>query len=123
GDASSAAARSRCSRAESLIGGPIMRRRSGFVAGWILVAVAAAAGGAYVSRTSAQPAGDAALEARLTRLEDMEAIRRLLIEYGRTFDARDFAAYGALFAPDGVWQGGGGASYTGPDAIQQMVER
>lgn len=96
-----------------------MGRRCVFVAGWIL---AAAAVGACAPATEREASGGAALEARLARLEDIEAIRALLIEYGRTFDARDFAAYAALFAPDGVWEGGAG-SYTGPAAIREMVER
>jgi hypothetical protein len=59
---------------------------------------------------------------RLQRLEDIEAIRRLLIAYGRHLDRRDFAAYAALFARDGVWDGGFGAA-TGPAEIQAMMER
>src|SRR5215510_9850595 len=64
-------------------------------------------------------AADAA-EARLQRLEDVEAIRTLLVRYGRELDKRDFAAYGALFAQDGSWKGGMGSA-TGPDAIAKMV--
>ena len=59
-------------------------------------------------------------EARLQRLEDIEAIRTLLVRYGRELDQRDFAAYGALFARDGSWRGGMGSA-TGPDAIAKMV--
>ena len=58
-------------------------------------------------------------------MEDVEAIRELLVAYGRNFDKRDFAAYGNLFAKDGVWVGGvgGATSYQGPDAIRGMVEK
>jgi uncharacterized protein (TIGR02246 family) len=61
-------------------------------------------------------------EARLQRLEDIEEIRRLLNDYGRHLDRRDFRAYAALFARDGVWDGGFGAG-TGPAEIQAMMEK
>lgn len=64
--------------------------------------------------------GAEATDARLQRLEDIEAIRSLLVRYGRELDERDFAAYGALFAQDGSWQGGMGTA-TGPEAIAKMV--
>lgn len=60
--------------------------------------------------------------ARLRRLEDVEAIRRLLVAYGRHLDRRDFAAYAALFADGGVWDGGFGAA-TGPAEIQAMMQK
>ena len=59
-------------------------------------------------------------EARLQKLEDVDAIHTLLVRYGRTLDKRDFEAYGALFAEDGSWKGGMGTA-TGPDAIAKMV--
>ena len=59
-------------------------------------------------------------EARLQKLEDLEAIRALLVDYGRALDKRDFQAYGALFAQNGSWKGGMGTA-TGPDAIAKMV--
>jgi uncharacterized protein (TIGR02246 family) len=62
------------------------------------------------------------IEARLRRIEDEDAIERLLIEYGRTLDNRDFAAYAALFAADGVWKGAQG-SYKGPKEIQTSMEK
>ena len=62
------------------------------------------------------------LEARLQVLEDREAIRELLLEYGRTLDDRDFAAFSDLFARDiGEWDGGMGVA-KGPAAIQKMME-
>ncbi|MEP7243800.1 MAG: nuclear transport factor 2 family protein [Gammaproteobacteria bacterium] len=65
------------------------------------------------------------VEARLQRMEDTEAIRELLIAYGRAFDKREFATYGSLFAKDGTWVGGadGATSYQGPAAIQAFVEK
>jgi 3-phenylpropionate/cinnamic acid dioxygenase small subunit len=61
-------------------------------------------------------------DARLQRLEDIEAIRRLLTDYGRDLDRRDFKAYSELFATDGVWDGGFGAA-KGPAEIQAMMEK
>ena len=49
------------------------------------------------------------VEARLQRVEDMEEIRTLLIDYGRTLDARDLRAYSELFTKDGEWIGGFGS--------------
>ena len=59
---------------------------------------------------------------RLQRLEDTLAIQRVLIAYGKHLDRRDFRAYAALFARDGVWDGGFGAG-TGPAEIQSMMEK
>jgi uncharacterized protein (TIGR02246 family) len=64
----------------------------------------------------------ASLAARVQRLEDMEEIRIVLTEYGRTLDTRDFAAYSQLFAKDGAWVGGFG-SVQGPPAIQAFMEK
>jgi ketosteroid isomerase-like protein len=60
------------------------------------------------------------LEERVERLEAESDIRRMLIEYGKFLDAKDFASYAALFAEDGVWTGGFG-SFTGPAAIEAML--
>ena len=60
--------------------------------------------------------------ARLQRLEDIEAIRVVLLDYGRTLDARDFAAYSRLFAKNGEWVGGLG-TVRGPAAIQAFMEK
>ena len=65
--------------------------------------------------------GNASVDERLQRLEDIEAIRSLLIDYGRALDKRDFTAYGKLFAENGVWKGGMGSA-TGPEEIGKMVE-
>ena len=43
----------------------------------------------------------AQLEARLRRLEDLQAIHQLFIDYGEHLDAGDFDAYAELFAEDG----------------------
>jgi uncharacterized protein (TIGR02246 family) len=49
------------------------------------------------------------IEARLQKLEDVEEIRTLLLDYGKTLDARDLKAYSELFTKDGEWIGGFGA--------------
>jgi 3-phenylpropionate/cinnamic acid dioxygenase small subunit len=75
--------------------------------------------------TVASVAGAAApssLEARMQQLEDQKAIERVLLDYGRTLDNRDFAAYSQLFAGNGEWQGALG-SYRGPAAIKTAMEK
>lgn len=64
--------------------------------------------------------GANSVETRLRKLEDVEAIHGLLVDYGRALDKRDFKAYGALFAQDGSWKGGMGGA-TSPDKIAEMV--
>jgi len=61
-------------------------------------------------------------EDRLTRLEDVEAIRVLLIDYGRTLDGRDAAGFAALFARHGEWTATGHRAQ-GRGEIQAMIER
>jgi hypothetical protein len=59
---------------------------------------------------------------RVQRIEDTMEIERLLLNYGRHLDARDFKAYSLLFARDGVWSGGMG-TVQGPAAIQAFMEK
>jgi len=56
------------------------------------------------------------------RTEDRAAIHGLLVDYGRTLDARDFDGFAALFAKDGVYvAGGSGASpLSGTEAGEAM---
>ena len=61
-------------------------------------------------------------ETRLQRFADKEEIQNVLLEYGRSLDARDFAAYSALFASDGEWVGGFGA-VKGPANIKAFMEK
>lgn len=63
----------------------------------------------------------AVLEQRIDRLESEKQIREAIIKYGEYLDARDYAHYAGLFAKDGNWTGGFG-SFTGPAAIQKMLE-
>lgn len=60
------------------------------------------------------------VEARLQRVEDELAIRRILEDYAHYLDSRDFKGYVSLFTPDGNWTNAVG-SYTGHDAIYQML--
>ncbi len=76
------------------------------------------AGALFVPASQAQPA----LAARVQVLEDKEEIRNVLLEYGRTLDARDFAGYSRLFAKDGEWVGGFG-TVQGPAQIQTFMEK
>jgi uncharacterized protein (TIGR02246 family) len=69
------------------------------------------------STTAAASATD-----RLQRLEDMEEIRTLLLDYGRFLDSRDLVAYSRLFAKDGEWVGGFGSA-RGPDEILAFMQK
>jgi len=63
------------------------------------------------------------IESRLHALEDRESIRTLLVEYGRTLDARDFKGFSELFASGvGEWNGGMGVA-RGPEAIRKLMEQ
>lgn len=62
------------------------------------------------------------METRLRELEDKEEIRRLLSDYGRFLDQRNFAEFSQLFAdPGGEWIGGMGKA-KGPQAIQKLMK-
>jgi hypothetical protein len=69
-----------------------------------------------------QAGAPAPTEARLRHLEDVEAIERVLLDYGRSLDARDFTTYSNLFATEGEWKGGFG-SFKGPAAIKAAMEK
>lgn len=60
------------------------------------------------------------VEQRLQRVEDELAIGRVLVEYAATQDARNYAAYAALFAKDGEWVNGK-TVHKGRAAIEQML--
>jgi uncharacterized protein (TIGR02246 family) len=64
------------------------------------------------------------LEARVQRLEDLAEIRRLLLEYRRHLDGKDFRAYASLFAADGEFIAGpnGDIRAQGPDGIFALVD-
>jgi uncharacterized protein (TIGR02246 family) len=84
---------------------------------WVVALLAVTAIVPFVSR--ADDATD-----RLRHLEDREAIRELLIAYGRTLDARDFEGFARLFARDAEYVGGGGmGAVRGPEAIAAALQR
>jgi SnoaL-like domain len=62
------------------------------------------------------------LEARVQRLEDVEEIRTVLIDYGRYLDAHDLVSYSNLFATDGEWVGGFGSG-KGPAGVLALMQK
>jgi len=64
------------------------------------------------------------IEARLARLEDLEAIRALLADYRRHLDGKDFEAYASLFAREGEFIAGENDTIRaqGPEAIFALVD-
>jgi len=97
--------------------------------GRVLAGVAAAcvivvSGSLAVERTAAQTnSGQGNVGARLEALEAREAIRQLWADYGRTLDNRDFKAFAQLFARDGEFVGGPGATAKGRDAVGALLEK
>jgi ketosteroid isomerase-like protein len=63
-----------------------------------------------------------ALEARLRRLEDLEEIRALLVEYARCLDAADYVGYSELFTEDGVLAAQLGEA-RGRRAIRELLDK
>jgi len=70
----------------------------------------------------ANPAEPASANSRLVELEDREAIRLLLRDYGRLLDERRFDEFGQLFAPDGEYVSAG-TTTRGPAAIAESLRR
>jgi uncharacterized protein (TIGR02246 family) len=66
----------------------------------------------------------AALAARLQRLEDIDAIRRLFQDYRRSLDSKDFRAYADLFARAGEFIAGPDGSFRakGREEIFALVD-
>jgi uncharacterized protein (TIGR02246 family) len=84
----------------------------------LVVGLLVLAGAFGQTRAAAQDS----MAARLQRLEDREAIRNLLMEYGRALDQRDWVAFANLFAEnDGEWIGGMGPA-RGRPAIRKLME-
>lgn len=71
---------------------------------------------------AAGAASQSSLEAKVQRLEDEQAIRNLLVEYGHDLDTQDFVAYSKLFARTGTWKGGIGSAQ-GPAGILAMLQK
>ena len=64
-----------------------------------------------------------ALAERLQRLEDLEEIRQLFIDYGHYLDSGNFAAYGELFADEGEVLLGAIGRAKGPTAIEALMRQ
>lgn len=64
-----------------------------------------------------------ALLARLQRLEDLQAIHQLFVDYGAFLDAGDLDGYASLFADDGELLLGPLGRATGRAAIVEMMGR
>jgi ketosteroid isomerase-like protein len=89
----------------------------------VVVALAASLSAPFVAAQSVRGSQvETALASHLQRLEDMEEIRTVLLDYGRFLDSRDLAAYSRLFAKDGEWVGGFGSA-RGPAGIQAFMEK
>jgi len=58
-----------------------------------------------------------------TQAADRAAIHDLLVEYGKTIDARDFDGFAGLFSKDGVYVAGGGAGATDGKQAGAMMKR
>lgn len=66
-------------------------------------------------------AADLSLEERVTKLEDREAIRTLLLSYGKYVDERNWQDFSALFSVDaGTWNGGMGIAKGRSEIISMM---
>ncbi|HVV30855.1 MAG TPA: nuclear transport factor 2 family protein [Mycobacteriales bacterium] len=62
------------------------------------------------------------LEARLRRLEDLQEIGQLFVDYGRHLDRGDFDSYAALFAEDGEVLLGPMGRAQGRTNIQKLMQ-
>jgi ketosteroid isomerase-like protein len=70
----------------------------------------------------AAPAAAQSTDQIVRQMLAKEQIEKVLLEYGRALDARDFTAYSNLFASDGEWIGGFG-SVKGPANIKAFMEK
>lgn len=61
------------------------------------------------------------LEARLLRLEDLQEITQLLIDYGELLDLRDLDGFAALWVEDAEFVMSTGRSASGRQAIRDML--
>jgi hypothetical protein len=82
------------------------------------------AGALWIATMLAPAAAQAqtTLADRVQRLEDVEEIRTVLIDYGRYLDAHDLASYSNLFAMDGEWVGGFGTG-KGPAGVLALMQK
>lgn len=84
--------------------------------------LALAAAAALAAYSVGNAASSDTLASRVQALEDEKEVKEVLVKYGEFLDARDYRSYAGLFASDGVWSGGFG-TYTGPAAIEAMLEK
>lgn len=85
------------------------------------LAVLLLAGCVSIEETRTGP--DAAVLAELQTLRAKDEIRTLIVDYGRTLDARDFDGFAALWAEDAEYVGGpGGTPVTGAQEIADFLE-
>jgi hypothetical protein len=91
---------------------------------FVTTCVAAAAVAVVSVHVAAQRAQtkEGSVEARLRVLEDTREIHALLMNYGRTLDARDFAGFEQLFAKDAEYGSARNAPVNGPAAIRAYLE-
>jgi uncharacterized protein (TIGR02246 family) len=61
------------------------------------------------------------LDERLQRVEDLQEINQILIDYGELLDLRDLDAFAQLFAEDAELLMSSGRSATGRQAIRDML--
>jgi ketosteroid isomerase-like protein len=97
----------------------IPRRELDIPAGWTTERAAIRADG---ERREVTGAADDTVGARLRRLEDLEQIQQLFLDYKTVLDGKDFSGYAALFAEDGEFVAGGTQQAKGRAAIQALVE-
>ena len=65
--------------------------------------------------------GMSELNERVQRLEDRQAIRNLIVDYGMFHDHRDYRSLAALFAAEGEWVSGMGSG-KGPAGVFQLMD-
>lgn len=80
-----------------------------------------AAGTLQLAAQRPQPK-EGSVEARLQAVEDRQEIHALLMEYGRTLDARDFAGFERLFAKDAEYGSARSEPVKGPANIRELLE-
>jgi hypothetical protein len=91
-----------------------------FAVSAIVIIIMGTAASGYFSGAYAQKQDS--VENRLLRLEDREAILKLLTDYGRFLDQREFESFSRLFAEkDGEWDGGMGKAKS-PKEIRKLME-
>lgn len=70
--------------------------------------------------SAAAPVVPNSLEARLKKVEDELAIRRIMIEYSARLDGKDIDAWVDVFAKNGTWENGD-QIHTGPEELHTLL--